>query len=81
MSIFVKEKEENLISIINMYKQSHQQKCFFSCKHIFVKLKEEEHLIYIINMYKQSHQQKCFFPCKHIFVKLKDKVRKISFIL
>ena len=48
MSIFVKEKEENLISIINMYKQSHQQKCFFSCKHIFVKLKEEENLIYII---------------------------------
>ena len=48
MSIFVKEEEENLIYIINMYKQSHQQKWFFPCKHIFVKLKEEENVIYII---------------------------------
>ena len=63
--IFVKLKEEkNFIYIINMYKQSHQQKWFFPCKHIFVKLKEEENLIYILNMYKQGHQQKYFFPLK-----------------
>ena len=47
-----------------MYKQGHQQKWFFPCKHIFVKLKEEDNLMYIINMCKQGHQQKCFFPLK-----------------
>ena len=57
-----------------MYKQSHQQKCFFPCKHIFVKLREEENLMYIINMCKQGHQQKCFFPCKHIFVKEEEEM-------
>ena len=56
-----------------MHKQSHQQKWFFPCEHIFLKLKEEGNLIYNINMYKQSHQQKWFFPCKHIFVKLKEE--------
>ena len=61
MSIFVKDEEENLIYTINMYKQGHQHKCFFPCKHNFVKLKEEENLIYIIDMYRQGHQHKCFF--------------------
>ena len=50
--------------IINMYKQGHQQKCIFPCKHIFVKLNEEENLMYILNMCKQGHEQKCFFPLK-----------------
>ena len=62
-----------------MYKQSHQQKCFFPCKHIFVKLKEEENVIYIKNIYKQGHQQKWFFPCKHIFVKLKEEENLIYY--
>ena len=56
-----------------MYKHGHQQKCFFHCKNIFVKVKEEENSIYIINMFKQGHQQKYFFPCKHVFVKLKEE--------
>ena len=56
------KEENNLIYNVNMFKLSQQQKCFFPCKHIFVKLKQEENLIYNINMYKQGHKQKWLLP-------------------
>ena len=65
-----------------MYKQGHQQKCFFPVN-IFCETKGRGkiNLYYIINMYKQDHQQKWFFPCKHIFVKLKEEENLIYIIL